>query len=210
MSAGKILTFHSLKLQWMESVSLCLLKQPPCPVCQLSWVVGAGVASIAEAEYWKLGAPRQKRSNCCCAVKVPEARTVQQGARRLGLGFGKVSWNAVMLPFPRWGSTSSPHTRWVSKMIKGTRLQSITIFFKKERCHVFPLNNSSCSACDREPDAAALRKGSVQWKLQSRSMGLMESALYSACDLQPLLPTCLCTCAASVDRALLPVWHSLS
>lgn len=48
LSAGKILTFHSLGLLWMESVSLCLFQQPSFLVCQLSWVVGGGVPSVAE------------------------------------------------------------------------------------------------------------------------------------------------------------------
>lgn len=74
-----------------------------------------------------------------CAARDPQ----------ISLGFEMLSWNAVMLPFPRWGSTCSCNTRCVSKTIKGTRLQSIMISFKEERCHVFPFSHSSCSACDK-------------------------------------------------------------
>lgn len=98
--------------------------------------LGGGCWCCIGCRAWvlKVRCPEENHSSCCCAVKVPEDQTVQQGAQRLALGFGMLSWNAVTLSFPKWSSTSSCNTRSVSKMIKGTRLSYDSLQGRKVPC----------------------------------------------------------------------------
>lgn len=130
-------------------------------------------------------------------MKVPEGPIVQQGAQIPALGFGMPS----RCLFP--GKAVHPViTQDVSVRLYEVRECDLLWFsLKKKGAMCFDSTKCPVRPGEREPDAAALRTGSVKLKSRSRSVGLLEAGRALATE---VFGTCCLWATASAARP--PGW----